>query len=247
VSVPFRALLRSEWTKLRTVRATWWCTGLYLLIAGAAGALAAAGTDSSPEAGIAVSTALTGFGVAQLVLVVLGVMAVTSEYSSGMALVSQTVMPRRARLLVAKTLVVAVYCALLTAVLAPLCALAAATLTVVPGGVSFADPAVVRPLALQVGAAALVGVLSVGLGAALRSTAGAVGLGMVLVFALPPAVALADSDWASKVSQALPALRVGEDPFLAVGTPWHVGMGIVAAWALALWLVGALVVGRRDV
>jgi ABC-2 type transport system permease protein len=247
VSVPFRALLRSEWTKLRSVRATWWCTGLYLLIVGAAGWLAAAGTDSAPESGIAVSAALTGFGFGQLVLVVLGVLAVTSEYSSGMALVSLTVVPRRFRLLVAKTLVVAVYCALLTAVLAAVCALAAVTLTAVPGGISVADPAVLRPLGLQVGAAALVGVLSVGLGAALRSTAGAVGLGIALVFALPPAVALADSDWASKISQALPALRVGEDPFLAVSTTWPIGMGIVGAWALVLWLVGAVSVGRRDV
>jgi len=136
---------------------------------------------------------------------------------------------------------------LLTAVLAAVCALAAVTLTAVPGGISVADPAVLRPLGLQVGAAALVGVLSVGLGAALRSTAGAVGLGIALVFALPPAVALADSDWASKISQALPALRVGENPFLAVSTTWPIGMGIVGAWALVLWLVGAVSVGRRDV
>ena len=45
--VPFRALVRSEWSKLRSVRATWWCTALYLLVVGGTGWLAAASTDSA--------------------------------------------------------------------------------------------------------------------------------------------------------------------------------------------------------
>ncbi|HVD27161.1 MAG TPA: ABC transporter permease, partial [Mycobacteriales bacterium] len=170
--VPFRAVLRSEWTKLWSVRSTWWCTAVYVLVAGAAGWLAAAGTDSSPRADVAVQTALTGFGIGQLVLVVVGVLVVSSEFASGMALLSLTAVPRRTRLLGAKTLVVAVYSVLLSAVLALVCALAARTLTAVPGGVQFGDPDVVRTLLLQVGAAGLVGVLGVALGAVLRSTAG---------------------------------------------------------------------------
>jgi ABC-2 type transport system permease protein len=164
-----------------------------------------------------------------------------------MALASLTVVPRRTRLLLAKTLVVAVYGALLTAMLAPVCVLAAVLLTGVPGGIPFLAPEVLRPVGLQVGAAALVGVLSVGLGAALRSTAGAVGLGIALVSALPPVLALSGSSWASTLSQALPALRVGEDPFLAVSTTWPVGMGVVAGWAVVLWGIGAVMLARRDV
>jgi ABC-2 type transport system permease protein len=81
----------------------------------------------------------------------------------------------------------------------------------------------------------------------LRSTAGAVGLGAALVFVLPPALALAGGELASKVSQALPALRVGEDAFLAVATTWPVGMAVVAAWAVGGWVLGAIVLERRDV
>jgi hypothetical protein len=117
----------------------------------------------------------------------------------------------------------------------------------VPGGVQPADPAVLRTLGLQVGAAGLVAVLSVALGAVLRSTAGAVGVGTALVFVLPPALALAGGTTASRISQGLPALRVGEDAFLAVATPWPVGMAIVAAWAVGVWVVGALLLERRDV
>jgi ABC-2 type transport system permease protein len=246
-TVPFGAVVRSEWTKLRSVPATWWCTALYLLVVGGFGWLAAASTDTSARADIAVQTALTGFGVGQLALVVLGVLAVSAEFASGMVLVSLTTVPRRTRLLLAKTVVVAVWCLLLSALLAVVCALAARTLTAVPGGVRPGDPAVLRTLGLQVAAAGLVGVLSVALGTVLRSTAGAVGIGTALVLVLPPAFALAGGELASRVSQGLPALRVGEDAFLAVATPWPVGMAIVAAWALGVWVLGAVLIERRDV
>jgi ABC-type transport system involved in multi-copper enzyme maturation permease subunit len=246
-AVPFRAVVRSEWTKLWSVRATWWCTATYLLVVGAVGWLAAAGTQSQERADAAVQVALVGFGFGQLALVVLGVLVVTTEFASGMALVTLTAVPRRTRVLLAKTVVVATYALALSAVLAVVCAFAARTLTAVPGGVAPADPAVLRTLGLQVAAAGLVGVLSVALGAVLRSTAGAVGLGVALVFVLPPALALAGGRLAEHISQALPALRVGNDAFLAVPTPWPVGMAVVAAWALGMWTVGAVLLERRDV
>jgi ABC-2 type transport system permease protein len=92
-----------------------------------------------------------------------------------------------------------------------------------------------------------VGVLSVALGTVLRSTAGAVGVGAALVFVLPPVFALAGGETAARVSQGLPTLRVGEDAFLAVATPWPVGMAIVAAWAVGVWVLGAVLLERRDV
>jgi hypothetical protein len=245
--VPFRAVLRSEWTKLWSVRSTWWCTAVYVVVVGAGGWLAAAGTDSAAQAAVAVQTALTGFGIGQLVLVVLGVLVMTAEFASGMALASLTAVPRRSRLLVAKTLVVLGYSLAFSALLAVSCWLAARTLTAVPGGVRPDDPAVLRTLGLQVGAAGLVAVLGVALGTVLRSTAGAVGIGLALSFVAPPALALVGSRLASRISQALPALRVGEDAFLAVATPWRVGMAVLAAWAVGLWLLGAALFARRDV
>lgn len=244
--MPFRALLRSEWTKLRSIRSTWWCTALYLLVVGGAGWLAAASTDTAPTSAVAVGVALTGFGIGQLVVLVLGVLAVTTEFSSGMGQVSMTVAPRRTRLLLAKTLVVTVYCALLTALLAVACAAAAFTLVEVPGGPVLTSPEVLRPMGLQVAHGALVAVLAVALGAVLRSTAGAVGIGAALVFVLPPALALWGQELALRASQALPALRVGEDAFLAVATTWPVGLAVVGGWAVVAWLIGAVLLERRD-
>jgi len=99
---------------------------------------------------------------------------------------------------------------------------------------------------LQVAGAALVAVLAVALGTLLRSSAGGVGLGIALVFVLPPVLAFFGTT-AERFSQALPALRVGEDAFLAVGTDWPVGLAVTAGWALAAWVLAAVLLVRRDV
>ena len=240
-------LLASAWIRLRSVRSTWWCTAVYVVVVAGFGWLAAASTATSSRADVAVEVALTGFGFGQLVLVVLGVLAVSAEFGTGSAVSALVAVPRRTAWLAATTTVVAAWAALLTAVLAVVCAVAARALVAVPGGVSIADPAVLRALGLQVAGAVGVTVLSVGLGVLLRATAGGVGLGMALVFVLPPVLALAGGRWASLASQALPALRVGEDPFLAVTTSWPVGLAVTAAWAVAAWCLGALLLERRDV
>jgi ABC-type transport system involved in multi-copper enzyme maturation permease subunit len=242
----FRSLLRSEWTKLWSVRFGAWCTAVYVFVVLGAGLLAAASTQTAPEPDLAVETALTGFGFGQLVLVVFGVLAVTSEYSSGNVLVAVIAVPRRTNLLVAKTVVVGVWSALLSVVLAVLCAVAAARLTQVPGGVSLTDPAVLRVIGLQVAAATLVAVLALAIGTVVRSSAGAVGAGSALVFFAPLLVALAP-DWAARSAKAMPALRVGRDTFLAEATTWQVGTAVTAAWAIVAWLLGAALLERRDV
>ena len=245
--VPFSAVVGSEWTKLWSVRSTWWATGVFVLVAGAAGALAAAGTDTADRPEVAVQTALIGFGFGQPALLVIGVLTVTAEFASGSAVSTLTAVPRRTRLLLAKTVVVAGWCLLLAVVLAALCFLAARTLTAVPGGVPPTDPEVLGTLGLQVGAAALVGVLGVALGSVLRSTAGAVGAGTALVLVLPPVLALSGPRWAERLAQALPMVRVGQDAFFSVPTTWPVGMGVVAAWAVGAWVLGAVLLERRDV
>jgi ABC-2 family transporter protein len=240
------ALLRSEWTKLWSVRFGAWCTAVFVFVVLALGLLAAATTQTAPEADLAVEGALTGFGFGQLVLVVFGILAVTSEFGTGSALVSFIAVPRRVRVLIAKTVVVGGWAALLSAVLAVLCAVAASRFTYVAGGISLTDPTVLRVLGLQVAVATLITVLAVGVGTVVRSSAGSVGAGTALVFFAPLLVALAP-DWAARSAKAMPALRVGRDTFLAESTTWQVGTAITAGWALALWILGAVLLERRDV
>lgn len=239
-------LLRSEWTKLASLRSTWWAAAVYALLAGGFGWLAASTTPSAEDAGDAVGIALIGFGFAQVVVVVLGVVAGAGEFSSGMVLASLAAVPRRVRWLAGKTLVVAVAVAALTAVLALVCWLAARTLTGVPGGVSLTGPGVGSALLLQVLGAALTAVLAVGLGAAFRSTAGGVGVATGLVFGLPLVLPLF-GDLAASLARALPVLRVGGVPFLVDGPGWQVGLALTAAWAAGAWLLAAVLLVRRDV
>jgi hypothetical protein len=245
--VPFSAVVRSEWTKLWSVRSTAWATAVVVLVVGAGGWLAAASTDTAERAEVAVQTALVGFGIGQLALLAVGVLAVAAEFASGSALSTLVAVPRRTRLLLAKTVVVAGWCLLLGVVLAAACFLAARTLTAVPGGVQPGDPEVLGTLGLQVGAAGLVGVLGVALGAVLRSTAAALAVGTALVLVLPPVLALSGPRWAERLAEALPMLRVGRDAFFSVPTTWPVGMGVVAVWACGAWVLGALLLERRDV
>jgi ABC-2 type transport system permease protein len=246
-AVPLRAVLRSEWTKLATLRSTWWCAAVYVVVVLAFGWLAAAVTDQVPSAGFAVAAALTGFGFGQPVLVVLGVLTGAMEFATGTAVASFAVVPRRSRLLLAKTTVVAVFAAAITAVLTVGCALAARTLTVVPGGLGLTDPAVLRPLAVQVAVATLVVVLGVALGALVRSTAGGIGIGLALVLVVPPLLAADGRRLTQQISEVLPALRVGEDAFLAGPDAWTAGLAAAGVWALGAWVLSAVLLERRDV
>ncbi|WP_130504331.1 hypothetical protein [Blastococcus saxobsidens] len=245
--MPFRSLVASEWTKLRSLRSTWWCTALYLLVVGAGGWFGAAITQSAPQPDLAVGSALTGFGFGQIVLVVFAVLAVTGEFRTGMVLASFTSVPRRGRLLLAKTVVVAVWCVLLSSSLALFCWFAAGRLTYVEGGIPLTDPGVVRQLGVQVAAATLTGVLALGLGALLRSSAGALGVSFGVLFLLHPLLAISETSAGERIGRFVPALRVGEDAFLAVQTTWQLGLLVLGSWAVATWVLGAVLLAHRDV
>jgi ABC-2 type transport system permease protein len=108
-----RGVLASEFTKLRSVRSTYW-TLLALIvislgIAAIAGAAAASDLHSNPgdKAGFdATQASLIGFfEFGQLVIAVLGALTITSEYSTGMIRTSLSAMPRRGTLFLGKLIV----------------------------------------------------------------------------------------------------------------------------------------------
>jgi hypothetical protein len=105
-------VVRAEWTKLRALRSTWWCgLSAVVLIIGLGAAIAGSGTPYHVSAGnsaaTGVSAALLGVLFAQLVIGVVGVLAFSGEYGTGMIRATLAVVPSRLPVLWAKLIVLA--------------------------------------------------------------------------------------------------------------------------------------------
>jgi ABC-2 type transport system permease protein len=111
----FGDVLRSEWTKLRSVRSTFWALTVTVVLGVGLGSVISAATAHG-YAKMSVSgklswdptaISLDGIGIATLAIAVLGVLCMSSEYSSGMIRTSLIAVPKRGRVLAAKSLVFA--------------------------------------------------------------------------------------------------------------------------------------------
>jgi energy-coupling factor transporter ATP-binding protein EcfA2 len=99
----FRQLARMEWVKLRSLRSTW--LTLAIAVAGSAGIALALGS-STTSGGMFVGNTLVGMLIGVLLTGVVGVLAMTSEYTSGTIRVTFAAAPRRLGVLAAKAAVV---------------------------------------------------------------------------------------------------------------------------------------------
>ena len=252
-------LVRAEWTKLRTLRSTWWALALTAAGMVGLGALFCArygvGVSPAQRAGFdPAAWSLSGFFLAQLAVGVLGVLAITSEYASGSVRATLAATPQRRAVLAAKAIVVGTVTVLVgtassvAAFLAGQAILAGKDLQAHLG-----DPGVARSV---VGAGlylAVLGLLALGLGTLVRSTAGAVAVVTGLVFVLPGIVGALPSSWERAVTPYLPSdagqAPIGRTKFAPQGLhllpPW-VGFAVVCVYAAAVLVAAALLLSRRD-
>jgi ABC-2 type transport system permease protein len=108
-----RGALASEFTKLRSVRSTYWTLGALFFVSVGLGIALPAGTAANfannpgNRAGFDATQASLGafFELGQLIIAVLGAMVITSEYSTGMIRTSLTAQPRRGVVYAAKAIV----------------------------------------------------------------------------------------------------------------------------------------------
>jgi hypothetical protein len=109
----FGAALRAEWTKFRSVRSTWIIVALAIVLSVGFSAIASLVTgmtfDSWSESAQSiydpVTNSMTGVLFRLILLVTFGVVAVTSEYRSGMIRTTFMVNPRRLQVLTAKMII----------------------------------------------------------------------------------------------------------------------------------------------
>jgi ABC-type transport system involved in multi-copper enzyme maturation permease subunit len=108
-----KGALASEFTKLRSVRSTYWTLAALLIVSLGLGAAITAGQaaqfthNPANEAGFDGTQLSLGafFEIGQLIIAVLGAMAITAEYSTGMIRTSLTAQPRRGVVYAAKAIV----------------------------------------------------------------------------------------------------------------------------------------------
>ncbi len=188
--VPGRTL-RAEWIKLTTVRSTYLILAVAVGLGLGVGLLDLAGTVGhwatlSPADRAAfdpVADSFSGFQYSELAFGALGVLAVSTEYSTGSIRVSLSAVPQRGRLYAAKATVVGVVALLVCMG----CALAAfllgrVVLSRAHHGVPIADPMWVRPVIAAGFGMTVVTLVGFGLGAVIRHTAGSLAALFGLVF-----------------------------------------------------------------
>jgi ABC-2 type transport system permease protein len=259
--VPFAGLLASEWTKIRSVRSTIWALLLlFVLTLGFTTLITGltvsqwTDTDASDQRSIIddpVSFILgAGFQLSQLTICVLGVLVITSEYSTGMIRASLLAVPKRIPMLLAKSAVFATLVFVVGLLVAfPSFFIGAAMLhNHVP--VSLGDPGVFRAV---VGAGlylSVLGLFALAIGALVRhSGAGITGVvGFVLVLAplaqlLPGSIGEhVHAFLPSEAGQMIARAHQGKDDILS---PWQ-GFGVFCLWTTVLLLAAGYLLDRRD-
>ncbi len=259
----FGHYLLAEWTKIRSVRSTIWTLILFVIITVGLTALITWVTEANwngPHAAARDVRAVTDptsiiFGASiylgQLTICVLGVLVITSEYSTGVIRASLLAVPKRLPMLAAKVVVFAVLMTVVSEIVAFGSFFVGSVILHSRVSVSLSDPGVVRA---TVGAGlylALFGLLALAIGTLMRHTAGAISVAVCVAFVLPILTGLLpDTSFFNHLNAYLPE-QAGSRVYLVhppsgqLLSAWE-GFGVLAIWVVLLLAIGAYLLDRRD-
>jgi ABC-type transport system involved in multi-copper enzyme maturation permease subunit len=262
----FAGVLSSEWTKLRTVRSTYWT--LFAAVAGMIGlsALICAifvnkypGMSAGDRARFdPTSVSLVGVNFAALAIGVLGVLVITGEYSTGAIRTTLASVPQRGTVLAAKAIVfggVTFAVGLVSSFAAYFLGQAILSRSGIESHLG--DPGVLRvvlgaPLYLMI-----LGLLGLGIGTLIRHSAGAISALFGVILVLPGLVLILPESWHNAIAKYLPSnagAAIAQSDAVRAGTapgngpelaPW-MGLGLFALYAVAVLAVAAVILDRRD-
>jgi ABC-2 type transport system permease protein len=211
--VTFAGALRSEFTKIRSVRSTYWTLLATFAVVVGFGALASAGAAHGPHGPYFDPTrqSLAGLYIGQLIIGVLGVLVISSEYSTGMIRTTLTTNPHRGVMIAAKGVVFTVV-ALITSLVTSFAAFFVGQALMSSDHISttIGSPNVLRAV---IGGALFLtacGVLAFGLGLLIRHSAGGIGAVVGLLFVVTILVNFLPLSWQNHVDKWVPALAGGQ-------------------------------------
>ncbi len=250
-------VITSEWTKFRSLRSSLitllvgvvLTVGLGALICGVVAAQWDSARPGEHASFHAVDTSLTGVGIAQLALGVLGVLLLSGEYATGMIRASLTAVPKRLTLFWAK---LAVFAGVVGAVSV------AASFAAFFAGQSFlsskhVNVSITSPDALRMVAGAgiymtLIGIIGMALAGLLRNTAAGISTLVAMIFVIPPIMYLLPSSVADRIGPYLPS-NAGQ-AFWTHQTGVHLsapaGFAVLCAWAAVAVAAAAFRMKRAD-
>jgi ABC-2 type transport system permease protein len=251
----FSGMLRSEWTKLRTVRSTVWSLVLVVVISIGVGALATAETAAHWNPGDASgfdATRLSLIGVffAQLVIGVLGILVVSGEYGTGTIRATLSATPRRPLVLLAKVGVFGAVALVASEVVAFLSFLIGQALLTSPAPhTTLANASALRAVVGCGLYLCVLGLLALGLATIIRHTAGAIGAFVGIVLVAPIIVSALPTPLFNAIDRFLPD-RIGQtmislNPNPYAFAPWT-GFVLLCVYAAALLVIGGVLMVRRD-
>jgi ABC-2 type transport system permease protein len=250
-------VIRSEWTKIRSVASTVWTLALAAVVTIALGVSISYLTKTAFNGTSAdeiltfdpTFVSFTGMSLGQLAMIVFGVLVVSNEYSTGMIRVSLAAVPQRGTFLFSK-LAVATALALAVGTVTSFTTFFLGQVMLGPYRTSIGDPGVLRAVFGGGLYMTLIAVFSMGVATMLRSPILSLGVLMPGFFLISNI--LGNVSATMEVAHYLPdqagsrILRVvtplrDDTPY----GPWG-GLGIMALWVIAALAGGFLVLRKRD-
>jgi ABC-2 type transport system permease protein len=251
-------LLKSEWTKLRTVRSTMWTLGVTVVLGIGLSALATAETrphwsTMGPIDRItfdATRTSLIGIFFGQFSIGILGALVMSAEYGTGTIRATFAAAPRRPLVLAAKATVFGVVALVVSEVVAFIAYFLGQALLSAPAThTTLSSPGALRAVVGSGLYLCVLGLFSLGLAAIIRHSAGAISAFIGILLVLPLIVSALPSSIGNNVEKFLPAhigqslvsLTTGPKSF----APWP-GFLLMCGYAAAALIIGGVLLVRRD-
>jgi ABC-2 type transport system permease protein len=257
----FWHLLQSEWTKLRSVRSTIWTLAAFIVLTVGITALITVGTSAQwNKATLAQQLSLRadpiatilggGLYLGQATIIVLGVLVMSSEYSTGAIRSSLLAVPRRVPVLVAKAVTFAVVVFVVSEVVSFVSFFLGSAILHSHVPVSLSGPHVLRAVFGAGLYLTVLGLFSMAIGGLIRHSAGAIIGTIVFILVLEPLSQLIPGTWGNHVHDYLPTaagrLIIQTQPASGQVLPAWGGFALFCAWTAALLIAAGALLKYRD-